>query len=133
MSSFLVSRELISRIATFIVREQGGRSSIGRACSRQFPGELDNESLQRELWEMNVAALRQRYGDDAGVYEFSPIYVPQPVNLFALAKDMDCLLYQCREGDVPQTALYKAMQEVRNALCLYLVRSQPEYDRADWG
>jgi hypothetical protein len=110
----------------------------------------DHESqtvLARKLWAMNIEAVRQRYSHSAemmGEVERCTAevaaYTP-PFNMnepLTVAKGCDaaraiaCLRYQCAEGDVPETDLFKALTLIEQKLCVVIVGLLPEYERALW-
>lgn len=76
--------------------------------------------------------MDQRYGERNArpLYRFRYITGVDPV--FAV-KQLQCLLYQCSEGDVPDSPLFQAMQKLSGDLCESIVRRLPAYERAPWG
>lgn len=88
----------------------------------------------RQLYEMNLDAISQRYKrgkeDDYG-YTFT--YCMPINNMTVLYKSIGCLMYQCSEGNVPETDLYKKMREIENALAHDIVSNSKEYEKAQWG
>src|SRR4051812_1158656 len=76
--------------------------------------------LGRDLYALNREAVRQRYGtaDPVPEYRFRP---PGDVPKVQLYKSLRCLLYQCSEGDVPETALYRRVEERANGLAREIV------------
>lgn len=88
----------------------------------------------KRLYNMNLDAISQRYasgaGDDYG-YQFKNRL---PIGCkVALYKKIRCLIYQCSEGDVPETDLYKQLNEISNALAHDIVTHSKEYDNVAWG
>jgi hypothetical protein len=51
----------------------------------------------------------------------------------AILKAVSCLRYQCFEGDVPETPLFKALDGLANALAYEVARKTEEYAKAEWG
>jgi hypothetical protein len=51
----------------------------------------------------------------------------------AAMKLLRCWLYQCSEGEVPETALFKAFAELSNTLAQVVVSELAEYEAAPWG
>ena len=88
----------------------------------------------KELYNMNLAAVSQRYedgiNDDYG-YKFK--VCPPMSNMIALFKNINCLMYQCCEGDVPESDLYKKMEKIQDALAYDIVTNTKEYKIANWG
>lgn len=48
-------------------------------------------------------------------------------------KAISCLLYQCSEGNVPETSLFGELAKLRNDLAGIIVCGLPEYEAAPWG
>ena len=88
----------------------------------------------RRLYEMNLEAVNQRYSDgafDDYGYKYRPT-MPMH-NKYALLKQIQCLTYQCSEGDVPETDLFKRLESIQRALALDIVTNTKEYEAAAWG
>jgi len=89
----------------------------------------------RKLYRANVSAIRQRYNDTeryhAPVFEREG-YVTQWTTV-QLIKALQCLQYQCSEGNVPRTRTYKRLTALIAALCESVVTHTAEYDAAPWG
>jgi hypothetical protein len=47
-------------------------------------------------------------------------------------KSMHCLRYQCDEGDVPDSNMYKILDNIIRNWESYIIDSLPEYERARW-
>jgi hypothetical protein len=102
--------------------------------------QLDNaEQLGRELRAMNVAALRARYADRLHPSETETDYTfPGASNAapVALWKALQCLAYQCNEGDVPETwPLYQRITEAAEDMQrrYRLDANSAAYNAASWG
>jgi hypothetical protein len=95
---------------------------------------VDDKILFQVMENMNARALNDRYGDDISeCINPYPASVLKPANMVSLYKSLQCYLYQCCEGKVPETALYKALQNIANTLARYIVSDLPEYEAANWG
>jgi hypothetical protein len=94
-----------------------------------------NEIVLYEVMEdMNAQALFERYGDDKSEC-VSPYQgtIRQAKNLPEIYKALNCYLYQCSEGNVPESDLYKALRSICNTLAHCIVNDLPEYQTAVWG
>ena len=115
------------------------------AALRPDVADLDAlNKIGRDLYAMNIKAVTQRYPDCAPAdmpgpidqsdigegYRFNPV-VATPCKV-ARYKAVSCLLYQCSEGDVPETALFKFLSERLDRLAHDIVASLPAYNRAGW-
>lgn len=92
----------------------------------------DLQKLATALYEMNHAAVDVRYSEKnpRPLYRFKYITGIAPV--FGV-KQLSCLLYQCSEGDVPDSPLFKAVQKLENEICSAIVTRSRDYDAAPWG
>ena len=52
-----------------------------------------------------------------------------PIRVF---KSLGCLTYQCCEGNVPETELYRFLEDLENTIAREIVHSMPEFDKAEW-
>ena len=136
MSAFVVSDHVI-HVAT--------RALIAHECRPADP-----TALGQALWRMNVDAVTQRYQlltrdggpdgraaylEDVAAYRYAQIEGLTPA---AVCKQLDCLLYQCLEGNVPETnPLFVRLEEAAQALAEPLGGDQrhdhPDYATAPWG
>jgi hypothetical protein len=48
-------------------------------------------------------------------------------------KAISCLLYQCSDGNVPNSPLYYELSHAAGELAQRIVQDLPEYDKASWG
>jgi hypothetical protein len=67
-----------------------------------------------KMLKMNAAALLHRYGDDPkvnypGGYKFVN---PGKLSEIQMCKTLHCFRYQCTEGDVSKTELYKQVEAI---------------------
>ena len=127
MSAYLCDDKHISQVAEFLCYHAG---TFHPSFWRQG---WTAERIGKELHSMNCEALRQRYEDrefPEFVYVASPLAVPLGQSL----KSMECLRYQCSEGDVPKTELYKQLSRAIESLTGELLkRDCREYAGASWG
>jgi hypothetical protein len=122
MSAFLCSDQMISDLAYHLTLRMA-RNGESRC----------EELLARDMHDLNVDALGQRYGDRRE--DFAPFVYQEPRIIMtdvALHKGLRCWLYQCAEGDVPERDLYKELERLSDDLALDIVHSLPEYDTAAW-
>ena len=137
MSAFLVSMLTINRIvATLSSLLRSDRYSY--TAKRFAEAGIDTSQVDWEarlahaMFALNQEALYQRYGDPA---EERFIYrlAPSLANLYQALKSVDCWLYQCAEGNVPESKLYQFFRTVvRMWLLEIIVYRTPEYEQAEW-
>jgi hypothetical protein len=134
MSAFVVGTDCINR-------------SVYGLWLMQMPHE-DQTKLGLSLIAMNILAVQQRYPrevieyDHMATYTYSePSKVPDCVDAVAAWKALQCLLYQCSEGNVPELALFKQVEEYADKLGEMIKRKRnvkdvwdmPECKNAPWG
>jgi hypothetical protein len=101
------------------------------------------ERLGCDLRAMNIAALRARYGDrhpkefkewgwDNPAYAFAGFSDASPVELH---KALECVIYQCSEGDIDTWPLYERCEAVARAIKARhrINRNGAAWERAAWG
>ena len=162
MSSFMVKSETIATIADFITTVfndkndnthmaiQGDTYTTIEKLQPQnsYIKTVSIKAVYNALSEMNCNALNQRYihGDKAEPEQFPKDYnhfeiasnyhdgaFEIPASYYQLLKSIDCYLYQCSEGNVPNSALYKAIEDIGATLANWLIRNTTAYNVANWG
>ena len=124
MSSFIVSEGTMQRVVTAMRRPEG-------ACE-------DADDLGQRLYGMNQRAIGARYKrteDFVPSFQWTVRMLPDEGDRKGwceLLKAVDCLVYQCGEGDVPKEALFQELEACRDKLRREIVRGLPEYDAAPW-
>jgi hypothetical protein len=139
MSCFIVSDSLLDTIFRYIDINQSTpeiRYLIEREAHYGYPEDRAAHYSHRgsEMLALNIAAYNHRYPQEniePDHYSFTSL-APAP-HLLTVIKALDCWLYQCSEGDTPETACFKHWETFNNRLKSYYVTSQPEYEAAPWG
>lgn len=118
MSAFMINNETISRIANAYGKDVG-----------QEP-----EVLARELYDLNVYALEERYSDGGKgmIQPFKYEYLTFFPNKWQQYKSLRCYLYQCSEGKAIDEPLFKRMTELSNTLAHRLAGDMADENGADW-
>lgn len=125
MSAFFVSPETVADTVSVLVEYGTNLPTHNR------------KQLGKALWRMNAKALAERYGDD-DVTEYEP-----QIEAFASPKaspdkwqrvhSARCFRYQCSEGDVPETELFKLVDTaIESALESLGGDMRFEFDRCLW-
>ncbi len=135
MSAFIVSMQTMQNVVNAVdMANRRYRNREYTFCGVDVRDSRDLVTVGNVLFNMNQEAVNQRYVEE----DFAPEYVHRlhiPVTGKALApyiKAMDCLIYQCTEGNVPDHAHYKQLVAVRGMLVDELLRGLPEYSNAKW-
>lgn len=125
MSAYFVEKETVDG-AICAILHSGFLMSLEQATT-----------LGRSLWLLNAAALEQRYEDESATDYLEEItaytWAPQRKDQVTLIRALDCLLYQCSEGSVPEAKLFKWAQEIADRLAGPHLRSSQAYYNAPWG
>ena len=138
MSAYVVEDETINRIVAWLECDKIGSEHVathiltahGYTCDEEF------ERLAHEMFQLNVDAVNQRYGPGEAE-KFRPLdfqyAVKMPPTPIQALKALQCLLYQCSEGDVPESPLYQMLREIESTIARAIVSRLPEYTNAAWG
>lgn len=98
--------------------------------------DLDAQKIYEVLLDMNYKAVNARYSHDEHVApsampvgEWLRTYERKP---WQMLKTMECYLYQCAEGEIPHSNLYKLIQTATNQYMKHLIGQIEDYANADW-
>jgi hypothetical protein len=141
MSAFLVNERTMQSACEAILFAEDA-TWYGEYC--EYKAEAITK-LGRELYALNNDALDTRYPHDAeGRDELEHNFMGRsfelvrPRRCFDAAmvqrfKSLGCLLYQCTEGDVPDSELFKRAEIAKGKLAIRMVEASAIYDAAKWG
>ena len=148
MSSYIVEDKTINRILAGISYAQYGHdryapwpTKLMGMERRDFctSGEMDRLTklapIGAALQEMNEAAVHARYEgrhDDMASDPYEYATIPAPT-IHQLYKSLRCLWYQCMEGDVPETDLFKAIESWMDRIAHSIVNRLDAVEAAEWG
>jgi hypothetical protein len=141
MSAYVVEDETINRIVAHLESQAMGRDDWGFAQFMREQGytmgqRADRERLANAMFALNVRAVEERYGEGEAA-KFRPLdFAPRgvaPVGLLATYRALQCWLYQCSEGDVEASALFRLMSQLSDRMAHAIVRNMREYQNGDWG
>jgi hypothetical protein len=140
MSAFMVEDKTINYIINWMKNERFLFSDIPyklRELGYDMATVEWDEKLGLAMFHLNISGIEARYGKGEAVkfrkldYHFRPTGT---VSLAQVLKSLQCWLYQCCEGNVPETKLYGLFDEdVRVYLMSKIIHSLPEYEEAEWG
>ncbi len=143
MSAYVVEDETINGFVSFVFRNNLSYSDKYYYCL--FPlreaGYLANDPgtdaefaakrLAEEMFTLNCDAVEQRYGEGQAK-EFRPLDFKFRKNLvdnvYHALKSVTSWLYQCTEGKAPESALYQAIESVRNKIAWHLIQGTKQYE-----
>lgn len=143
MSAYFVAAETIADAAYALMFDVPGGCEPYDALSAV--------SLGQVLWQLNALALYEAYNEDLGelmgtIATYTQESRPDPSpDEWQRLKSLQCLVYQCAEGSVPETDLYKAMEHAENLITRRLtgkaslpmakeaLTADSRYEKASWG
>jgi hypothetical protein len=136
MSAFVVEKETIDRV-------MWGLKYLSETSLGNTNYELsDLDRIGANLWNLNVRAVAYRYRltDPTETsprqyrYGGSLLFQQSIAHKVACLKAMECLIYQCTEGEQFETDPYFVMMEkaIQKMACA-IVHDMPEYEKANWG
>lgn len=134
MSAFMVEDKTINRIISYLCN--GAEREIPHATRgiSLFTKE-DKEVFGKSLFDLNIAGVNARYGEGEAE-KFRPLdycYCSElPPHTVQAYKSLQCFLYQCSEGNVPEDPLYKKMEGIVNALAHHIVNDLKIYQESKW-
>lgn len=124
MSSYLVSDKTINAIVTYLCYSdlEWLRQLFCDATSRN--GDFCN-TVGKALFDLNVNAVEQRYGKGEArkFRELNYAYRAARTSLVEVYDSVKELMYQCCEGDVPETELYKLLESTQVAVADQIINS----------
>ena len=95
------------------------------------------QTLGQAMLNINVAAVNNRYFESDHVptesgHVFQYTFKHQ-ANIWQVLKSLDCFLYQCSEGNVPEKSrLYAALTRVADTIRRAIIDTDERYDKAQW-
>lgn len=129
MSAFMVSTETMQRVVDAIDK---------RHCNSHWQGMPTEDSkcldqIGAALFDLNYAAVTARYHDPSQSvpqFKYRPLgKVRDDEHFIAL----ECLIYQCSEGNIPETSnMYKALLKLRDKIALNVAHEAAKQNGAPW-
>lgn len=136
----MVDNKTIQRILSFIYQTEYGSHayhySYVRGRLEELNYNLSEEGLSElgtDMLSLNRAAVNDRYNEEVGVVEVFKFSLNLQVSKIQVLKSIQCYLYQCAEGDIPERELYKVLRQLEVAIMHSIINAMPEYEAATWG
>lgn len=146
MSAYIVSRDTMHAVVTSIIdhHDQWYNTDTYRSWNPGDPmpaAEFWGASLitagtriGRALFRLNNRAMGARYSEGPDPIAASYVFVPMPrLDPFQKLKCIECLTYQCMEGVIPETSLFRALERAGLEQARSIAISLPQYEAASWG
>lgn len=145
MSAYVVEDTTINKVLAYLLAERdAGRlfllrplDEVGHALTQADTPTLGAARLGAAMRDLNIEAIRHRYADadTAGMIPSPFVFNPDgPLAARMHAyKALRCFLYQCAEGDCPQSPLWQALDHTSGIIAKDIVQNLPLYEDAPWG
>lgn len=125
MSAFIVEAKSINTLVTYLDHENLSILRLLKVCE-------DKGEFAQAMSDLNYRAVNHRYNEDVTPppHTFVPTLFPCQ---HALYKMLTYYLYQCAEGDIPETSdLYRTLDIVRSNLAYDIISELPDFKAARW-
>lgn len=158
MSSFIVEDKTINRIVSFCfwTHEDSLKYYIQRELKKvdidlwSVQSDKETNKILKEfgkaLLRLNLMAFYDRYKDSDNIsdeikqeiktsmkeYKYFDVPLKEREKIQVL-KSIECFLYQCSEGNIPEEPLFKALEQIKENIKDYIINEIPEYNQAIWG
>jgi hypothetical protein len=140
MSAFMVEDKTINYVVNWL-RRNIDRFSLIPHKLKELGFDTSKagwaEKLGKAMFQLNIDAVEARYGSGEAVKFLQLDYRYEHTeagSLVQVLKSLQCWLYQCNEGDVPETGLYGLFDtDVQMSLMDKIITALPEYEQAEWG
>lgn len=139
MRIYIVDDETINIIVSFLHAKAAGGDSTFCVELTKIGFDVSNnpdhvERLADSMFNLNVAAVQAHFGEAESERFLLPVfkYLFTPATQIEVIKALECWMYQCTEGYVPGTELYKAMVQTHCLLCSDYIHQLDEYEAAPW-
>ena len=146
MSAFIVEDVTINRIVNWVKHDSykgAYQTNKLRQLGYQAPGfspydgvdPLWAEQLASDLFKLNCRAVNARYGQDQAKtfraldFKYDPLEFAGSVQCL---KSLDCLIYQCSEGNIPKDPLYQWLVQLSDHMAHTIVTHLPDFEKAEW-
>ena len=139
MSAFVCQDATINRAVSFLAMDRDGeylRKTITAETGCDLATQAGKQALGLAMFKLNCDGVDSRYGENQAA-EFRPLdyqfRLEISVNRIQAYKSLKCWLYQCSEGEIPETSLlFASMNKIALELADDIVRRLPAYDAAKW-
>jgi hypothetical protein len=136
VSAFLVEEKTLNRILSYLdeelARSEWLRAKFLRDLGVNVTGDWQT-ALGQKMWDLNQLSLGYRYGDPRQelLYHYSSVSCSD----IQAYKSVQCWLYQCCEGDIPETSKLFTFFDtvVVQHIANFIITKTPEYEQAEWG
>lgn len=132
MSAYIVEDKTINKIITFLDGDQEMRSYLHHELNLDLDTKDKAFEFGKKLLALNIQAVNERYNESKSVIPNGYQFNYEITDRIGAYKSLRCLIYQCSEGDVPKTALYKTLKEISDYMANSIVSSLKIYEDRPW-
>jgi hypothetical protein len=96
------------------------------------------QEIGQAMRDLNIKAVKECYprlkdnDEDLPSHDDTYQYQDEKVERYQALKSLKCWLYQCNEGQVDKTKLYKFFKELEYIMMNKIIHEIPEFDKAEW-
>ena len=134
MSSWIVNDSVINSVIELIQESDNFDNLKTKLVNLKFYGdswEIDWKKFGQALLDMNYEAVNQRYNEKEKASKFK--LKSTDFDIYQKIKNLHCLHYQCMEGNIPETNLFKFIEELDYIIESSIISSNQLYEKAKWG
>lgn len=138
MSAYIVENKTINKVLTYLKLNREGdwiNSQIKKELNIDVEDVKELDRMGRAMLLLNIEAVDSRYSETNDSTELLNAYnwqIELNTNIMQALKSLQCWLYQCSEGKIPESGLYKLMDEVKVSWLEKIVSSLPAYNKIAW-
>lgn len=133
MSAYVVEEKTINKVITFLDNDQNMRSYLHHQLSLDLDTRDRAQDFGNKLMALNIQAVNERYSEHEPIVPNGYQFHYELTDQIGAYKALQCLIYQCSEGDVPKTKLYHTLKEISDYMAHCIVSSLKVYDERPWG
>ena len=136
MSAYIVEADTLYRVINLITKIDYVNNSLKPIKDEAI---LTPQILFNKLNTLNRFAISERYEaekmTDKPSYKFNLERYNQVVsntNQYQNFKSLQCLTYQCAEGEAFKSDLYKSLEEFERSFAVQIISSLKQYEQSTW-
>ena len=136
MSAYIVEADTLYRVINLITKINYVNNSLKPIKDEAI---LTPQILFNKLNTLNRFAISERYEaekmTDKPSYKFNLERYNQIVsntNQYQNFKSLQCLTYQCAEGEAFKSDLYKSLEEFERSFAVQIISSLKQYEQSTW-
>jgi len=133
MSAYVVEEKTINKIITYLDNDQNMRSYLRHQLNIDLDTKDKAFEFGKKLMALNIQAVNERYEDNRPVLGNGYQFRYELTDQMGAYKALQCLIYQCSEGDVPKTKLYEILENISHYMASSIISNLKVYNDRPWG